>query len=157
MKSILYILLLSLIACDYDYKAALKYAKEYCGTYESKPKFLTSSDEPSRFINNCLIAGGQSLDDCPNKLNNGIVKGTSSLIKCLLMHKWNKYESGVKTIRPGWIVTNKKDENFVGIITSEICEITRYSSHSIIPNVFNCDQQLQDIEKDIYNYYGPPN
>ena len=93
MKSILYILLLSLIACDYDYKAALKYAKEYCGTYESKPKFLTSSDEPSRFINNCLIAGGQSLDDCPNKLNNGIVKGTSSLIKCLLMHKWNKYEN----------------------------------------------------------------
>ncbi len=155
MKAIIFLVLVTLSICDYDLKKAVYYAKDNCEFYNSTYKF-SKSNEPSNFISQCLIAGGQSLEDCSNRMGNGVIKGTSSLIQCLMQHKWIEYELLPRSIKPGWIVTDKQKSQFIGIIT-DINGGIKYCSHGDIYSQFSCDEPLEKTYEELYYYYAPPN
>ena len=151
MKIILFVLLISFSLCIYEPDKAIKYAKNYCDTY-NKP-YSSDNFEPSNFISQCLDYGGQRFDSCANKNSNNIIKGANNLIKCLKIHKWTELDTS-SNIQPGWII-RQKNGSFLGIITEVSGTSVKYCAHESEEGKFVCDKQLSSLTINLI-YYSPP-
>ena len=145
MKLLAFFLLFGIMTC-YNPEAAVKYARQYCQHYNKEyDDYSQIGGDCANFVSQCLIAGGQSLNECAGVKNHGVIAGTLSLTKCLLQNNWKEATTQPPGFRAGYPMASINKKSIILATSVNGKEIT-YCSHTND----TCDKIL---DYEVYYYY----
>ena len=100
MKSIILFLIIGL-SFSYNANDAISYARKYCKSYNTYYASYPGLDT-ANFVSQCLIAGGQTFDNCLGLDDKGSISNIANLISCLIKKGWKYQEGFTKKFLPGY-------------------------------------------------------
>ena len=146
MKIIISFLIIA-FSITYQPSEVVIYAKKYCDHYNtlywSFPDNRQNDD--ANFVSQCLIAGGQKLDGCPNINKKGLISSPSNLRSCLIQKGWKSSKTMPPNFKAGYPMI-KLDLSHAIIASIISGSSIYYSAHS--PNVCN-----RKLDSKLYYYF----
>ena len=141
--------LIFVFSITYQPNDAVTYARHYCKYYNSAYSYSnypeTRQNDDAKFVSQCLIAGGQKLDGCPNVNRYGLISSISNLRSCLQQKGWKSSKTKPPNFRAGYPMI-KLDLSHAIIATLVSGSSIYYSAHS--PDT--CDRKL---DSKLYYYF----